>query len=236
VPDLPIDFPDYLRHTDADAPVPTWAQVTHSTEQPDQAVIAQMARVIGNTGDEQTAHDVWDSWPGNYQRSAALIIEKIRHQGWLDSIDYIDGWPWDGGFFFQPRTNERGTFADVLNSKSGTDQTFLGCNIHNGLFTYLNGVFHKAWQQGWVEIDVPTAAFHIGLMADGRGEIHVDIFNPLFINGAPRQDLVHLPLLGTFNYKMFKLHRRWEQSAFAGVARSSANFYYMMSESVPLWF
>ena len=73
-------------------------------------------------------------------------------------------------------------------------------------------------------------------MADGRAEIHLDVFNPLFIKGAPPADLVRLPRLGVFNRRQYALHRRWEQSKFASLVRTSANLYYLMRESVPLSF
>lgn len=233
---VPRDYPDYLKHSDQDTPVPTWTQVTRSVAAPNREMIAQIARIVANTDDESAAREVWQSWPGHYQRSTALIIDKVYDEGWLDSIGHIDDWPWDGGFFCWPRTTGRGTFADMLNSMSGADGTFIESRIGNGLFAYLNGYRHKAWQQGWMEIDTATAALHVGLMADGRVEIHLDVFNSLFIKGAPAKDLVRIPRVGVFNRKQFLLHRRWEQSRFAGRSRTSANFYHLMRASVPLCF
>src|ERR1051326_7947867 len=131
---LPRDYPDSLKHNDEDTPVPTWAQVTRSVAAPNREMIAEVARIVANTADEQTAREVWESWPGNYQRSVALIIDKVCHQGWLDAIDYLDGWPWDGGFFCWPRTSERGTFAEVLKAMSGREGAFIECSIRHGLF------------------------------------------------------------------------------------------------------
>lgn len=233
---VPHDYPNYLEHADADTPVPTWAQVTRSVDAPDQKMIAQVSRIVANTDDERAARDVWDTWPGNYQRSTALIIDKIAAEGWLDSISHIDGWPWDGGFFCRPRETERGTLSQVLDSMSEDDGTFIECTIGNGLFAYLNAYNHKAWEHGWMEIDAATAALHVGLMGDGRVEIHLEVFNPLFIKGAPEEDVIRIPYVGAFNHRQFLLHRRWEQSEFAGLSRTSANFYHLMRPSVPLSF
>jgi hypothetical protein len=233
---VPRDYPDYLRHSDHDTPVPTWAQVTRSVAAANPDMIARVARIIAGTDDERAAREVWAAWPGNYQRSMALLMDKLDDEGWLDSIGQIDGWPWDGGFFCWPRTTARGTFSDVLNSMSGAGGTMIANHIGNGLFAYLNAYHHKAWKQGWMETDTATAALHVGLMADGRVEIHLDVFNPLFINGAPARDLVRIPRLGVFNRKQFMLHRRWEQSRFAALARTSANFYHLMRASLPLSF
>ena len=85
-------------------------------------------------------------------------------------------------------------------------------------------------------IGVATVALHVGLMKDGRAELHMDVFNPLFIKGAPKGDVIRIPLVGAFNHKQFLLHRRWEQSEFAGQSRTSANFYHLMRQSMPLSF
>lgn len=233
---VPRNYPDYLKHSDHDTPVPTWAQVTRRAAAPNRKMIAQVARIVAGTDDERAAREVWQSWPGNYQRSTALIIDKINHEGWLDSLGHIDGWPWDGGFFCWPRTTRRGTFAEVLNSMSGADGTFIESRIGNGLFAYLNGYPHKGWQQGWMETDAATAALHVGLMADGRVEIHLDVFNAMFIKGAPAADLIRIPRVGVFNRKQYLLHRRWEQSRFAVLSRTSANLYHLMRDRVPLCF
>src|SRR4051794_15119230 len=109
------EYPDYLKHSDHDTPVPTWAQVTRSMTAPNRGRIAQVARLVADTADECAARAVWQSWPGNYQRSTALVIDKLDDEGWLDSIDHLDGWPWDGGFYCWPRATVRGQFTEVLN-------------------------------------------------------------------------------------------------------------------------
>lgn len=233
---MPDDYPVYLAHSDADTPVPAWHQVTRCWDAPDAEMIAHVSRIVANTEDEESARDMWDRWPGNYQRSTALLIDKIHNEGWLDCVGHIDGWPWDGGFFFWPRETESGTLADVLNAKSGKGGTYTECTLGNGLFAYLNAWNHKAWQQGWMETDAATAALHIGMFEDGRVEVHMEVFNPLFIKGAPRKDLIRIPFVGAYNHTQFLLHRRWEQSEFAELSRTSANFYHLMRDSVPLSF
>jgi len=233
---LPDDYPDELRHSDDDTPVPTWAQVTHSWNEPDQEMIAHVARIVADTDDQTAARAVWESWPGNYQRSVGLLIDKIHNEGWLASVGYIDGWPWDGGFFFWPRETEAGTLVDVLTAKSGKRGVYIESLIENGLFAYLNSWNHKAWTRSWMETDAATGALHVGLFADGKVEVHLEVYNPLFINGVPRRDLIRIPFVGAYNHKQFLLHRRWEQSEFAGVTRTSANLYHLMRAQVPLSF
>ncbi|MFL6212819.1 MAG: hypothetical protein ACJ74J_02895 [Blastocatellia bacterium] len=233
---MPRQYPDYLKHSNDDTPVPTWAQVTRSREAPNHKVIAEIARILADTDDEQTARDVWETWPDNYRRSVALILDKIRHQGWLDAIGSIEGWPWDGGFYCWPRPTDRGTFAEVMSGMSGRGGPFIEARIGNGLFAYLNAFQHKAWRRGWMETDVATAALHVGLLADGRAEIHLDVFNALFIHGAPAEDLLRIPRLGVFNRRQYALHRCWEQSRFASHVRTSANLYHLMRDNVPLSF
>jgi hypothetical protein len=233
---LPADFPEFLKHSDDDAPVPSWPQVTRSAKLRDEKMIEHVSRIVAGTGDEQAALAVWDSWPGNYRRSVALLIDKIIYEGWLDLVGPIDGWPWDGGFFFWPRENCLGILADLLNSKAGKGGNYTGGKLSKGLFAYLHAWNHKSWRESWMENDVALSALHIGIFERGTIEAHFDAFNPLFINGAPRSDLIKIPLLGSANYKLYRLHRRWEQSRYASITRRSANFYHMMSGRVPLCF
>jgi hypothetical protein len=233
---VPRDYPDYLKHSEDDTPVPTWAQVTRRTATPDRERITRVARLVADTDDEAAARAVWDGWPGNYRRSTALIVDKIDGQGWLDALGHIDGWPWDGGFYCRPRLSQGNTFAEALDARSGADGSFIESSIGNGLFAYLSGYAHKAWRRGWIETDTATAALHVGLMKDGRVEVHLDVFNPLFIKGASPADVIRLPVLGAFNHRQYRLHRRWEQSRYASRSRTSANLYHLMRGSLPLSF
>ncbi|HXG66413.1 MAG TPA: hypothetical protein VNO70_15040 [Blastocatellia bacterium] len=234
--ELPDDFPDYLKHSDEDAPVPTWEQVTRCVASPNPEMTAHLLRIVADTDDEEVGRNAWLSWPRNYRRSVALLVDKIYYEGWLDAVGPIKGWPWDGGFFFFPRETERGALADVLDSKSGRGGTYTACSIRHGLFAYLNAWNHKGWQQAWMETDAGMAALHVGIFADGSAEVHLEAFNPLYVRGAARSDLIRIPLIGSYNHRLFLLHRRWEQSAYAPVVRTSANFYHMMREDVPLCF
>jgi hypothetical protein len=232
---LPADFPDECRHADPDAPVPTWEQVTRSTESRNDEMIEHVSRVVSGES-EQAARDVWESWPAAYRRSTALVIDKVYNEGWLSSVGPIKEWPWDGGFFFHPRVSESGTLAEVLDSKAGRKGVYIRSTLRNGLFAFLNSYNHKGWDESWMENNAPMAALHIGIFEDGAAEIHVEAFNPLYVNGAPRKDLISIPGVGSYNHKMFMLHRRWEMSDYSTAVRRSANFYYMMRDSVPLSF
>lgn len=231
---LPDDFPDYLRHCEDDAPVPSWEQVTRSAEAVNEEMTYHVSRIIA--GDEETARDIWDAWPDNYRRSVALLIDKIYNEGWLDAVGRIEGWPWDGGFFFRPRASGRAAFAEIMESKSGEGDVYTEGSLRNGLFAYLNRRAHRGWQRGWMENDEGLAALHIGIFESGTIEVHLDVFNSLYTNGAPQSDVLKIPMLGAYNRAMFQLHRRWEQSEYASFARTSANLYHLMRGSVPLSF
>lgn len=224
---LPDDFPDYLRHADEDAPVPLWEQVTRSVESTNTEMINGVSRIIADTDDEPSAREVWQGWPAGYRRSTALLIDKIFHEGWLDSVGPVIN-VWDGGMVF--RSIE--TLASVLDSKSSYTRSYLG----NGLFAYLNSRNHKAWTRSWMENDSAMAALHVGIFKDGSAEVHFDLFNALYTNGAPQKDVFSLPLIGSFNHRLFRLHRRWEQSRYAALTRRSAVFYHLMRDEVPLSF
>jgi hypothetical protein len=235
VADLPDDFPEFLRHSDEDTPVPTWKQVTRNGESIDPEFVAHVSRIVSGTEDEQAAMEVWNTWPGNCQRSIALLVDKIYHEGWLDSVGAIKGWPWDGGIFFWPRPGAD-ELADVLNAKSGSGGAYTQCTYRAGLSAWLARWGHEAWKWSWIENDSPVASLHIGVFEDGSAEVHLDVFNPLYVNGPPRSDVTRLPLIGSYNHELFRLHRRWERSQYASITRTSANFYHLMLGRVPLSF
>ena len=199
-------------------------------------MIAHVSRIIADTQDADYARSIWDQWSGNLKRSLALMVDKIYNEGWLDSIDHLLNW-WDGGLVFQPRVTELGTIIDVFSSKAGPGGVYTESTLGNGLFAYLNSWNHSAWQRSWMENNAGKAALHVGIFRNGSVEVHLEAYNPLFTNGAPPSEVVEIPFLGSFNYRYFDLHRRWEQSDYAGIARTSANFYHMMRETgVPLSF
>jgi hypothetical protein len=232
---LPDGFPQYLRHSEEDTPVPSWKQITRSTQSRNEEIIGHVSRMIAGTNDEQAAREHWEHYPPGTKRSLALLVDKIYDEGWLGAVGQIKG-AWDGGFFFWPHSTERGSLRDLLVSKSGKHGTYIFCSLRNGLFAYLNAWNHKAWRQAWMETDAGSAALHVGIFEDGSAEVHMDVFNPLFIKGAPPEDLVRIPMVGTYNHRQFLLHRRWEQSQYAQVTRTSANFYHLMRGQVPLSF
>ncbi len=66
-------LPAILAHSDDDTPIPTWEQVTRSECSINTEMSAQVSRIIGKTGSEMPAVEVWNSWPGNVKRSVALL-------------------------------------------------------------------------------------------------------------------------------------------------------------------
>lgn len=231
------DLPDFLKGSPESAPVPTWAQLTRTGSGSSPEMLEHVIRILGAEGDTEAARAVWDELPGECQRSVALLIDKIYNEGWLDAVGRISGWPWDGGFFFVPRETSRGTLAEILSSKSGSRGSYTTCNARNGLFAYLSARNHRGWKQSWMENDVATAALHVGIFESGIAEVHFDAFNALFTNGAAPGELIRIPLLGSFNRRLFALHRRWDQGKHASTVRNSACIYHLLQrETVPLSF
>ena len=232
----PRGLPDLFKHSDEDAPIPRWEQVTRIGSSIHKEMSRHVTRIIAGTNDEQIAKEIWRTWPESYRRSVALLIDKITDEGWIDAVGQIKGWPWDGGFYFWPRQSNRGSLARILDSKSVRRAQYIECSIGNGLFAYLSTWRHPEWQRAWMETDAEMAALHVGLFKDGSAEVHLDAYNPLYISGAERGDVVRIPLAGSYNRRLFRLHRRWEHKRYASVTRRSANFYHMMRGAVPLSF
>ena len=229
-------LPAILAHSDDDTPVPTWKQVTRSIDSINSEMIAHVSRIVGSANDESQAVKAWDSWPGRVRRSVALLIDKIYHEGWLDSVGPIVGWPWDGGFFFSPGGAGHRRLIDVLETKSRKDGVYTRCSFRGGLPAYLSGWNHPGWRIGWIENDTPFASLHVGIFENGSAEVHLDLFNPVFTNGASRSNVIKLSGFGSFNKRLFRLHRKWEGPRHAAVTRTSANFYHLMRGRVPLCF
>ncbi|MFY9571125.1 MAG: hypothetical protein WAV20_07000 [Blastocatellia bacterium] len=231
-------IPAFLCHSEDDTPIPTWEQITrkvNTVDTNDSLVGAHVRRIVSGGDDEEVAVETWNGWPGNCKRSVAILVDKIYNEGWLDLVGGLKGPPWDGGFFFWPRASDQ-DLALVLNSKTGKKGSYRTGSLTNGLASYFSQWNHRAWTRSWMETDSPVAALHIGTFADGSAEVHLDVFNPLFVVGADRSDISTLPLIGRYNRKMFRLHRRWEGPKYAALTRTSANFYHLMQPSVPLSF
>lgn len=229
-------LPAILAHSDDDTPIPTWKQVTRSVCSINSEMVGHLTRIVGGANDAMQAVEVWDSWPGNVRRSVALLVDKIYHEGWLDFVGPLAGWPWDGGFFFSPRGGDQETLAELLDAKALEGSGYTRCSLRDGLAAYLSGWNHPGWQQSWIENDTPFAALHVGLFESGSAEVHLDLFNPIYTNGAPRSEVIKVWGLGAYNHKLFGLHRRWEGPRRAAVTRTSANFYHLMQDRVPLSF
>ena len=233
---LPCDIPAFLRHSDNDTPVPSWKQVTRSVHLVNTAMVAHVSRIVAGADDPLAASEIWDAWPRSCQRSVALLIDKICHEGWLELVGPLVSWPWDGGFFFWPRSIEQHHLNDVLDAKSQSNGVYTRCSFQGGLAAYLTGRNHKAWKRSWIENDSPFASLHVGIFENGSAEVHLDLFNPVYTNGAPRSEIRSLPGLGSYNRKLLKLHREWEGADHGAMSRTSANFYHLMRGRVPICF
>ncbi|HKY04010.1 MAG TPA: hypothetical protein VJQ56_03925, partial [Blastocatellia bacterium] len=133
---LPEDYPEYLRHTDEETPVPSWEQVTRSVREPNLEMIDHVTRLVGADNDA-AGREIWAVWPGAVRRSVALFIDKIYNEGWLASVGPIRHNPWDGGFFFWPHKGDTGWLWEILDQKSGRRGVYTKSSIENGLFAYL---------------------------------------------------------------------------------------------------
>lgn len=235
--DLAKDLPGFLKRSAESAPVPTWEQLIRIGSSSNPKMVENVTRILGAGSDAELAREAWAAFPGECQRSIALLIDKIYNEGWLDAVGPISEWPWDGGFFFEPVATSRGTLAQVLDSKSRSGGSYTACSARNGLFAYLSARNHRGWKQSWMENDAATAALHVGIFESGIAEVHFDAFNPLFTNGAAPDELIRIPLVGSYNRRLFELHRRWEQGKHASMVRTSACFYHLLQrETVPLSF
>src|SRR6185295_17338688 len=166
--DQMVILPAILAHSDDDPPMPTWKQVTRSVSSVNSQMVAHVSRIVGGATEEMQAIEVWDSWPGNVRRSVALLVDKIYHAGWLDFVGPIEGWPWDGGFFFSQRGGDQGTLEELLDAKSlERAGGYTRCSVRDGLAAYLSGWNHRGWRRGWLENDTPVAALHVGLFESG---------------------------------------------------------------------
>ena len=227
-------LPAILSHSDLDTPVPTWKQVTRSVNSTNSLMILHLTRVVSGTESESLAVGIWDAWSGPQKRSVALLVDKIYHEGWLDSVGPIVSGPWDGGFFFWPANFP--ALVDVLDAKSRGDGVYVSCSFRGGLTGYLSGWNHPGWQRGWIENDTPFAALHVGVFGNGSAEVHLDLFNPLHTRGAPRSNILTFWGLGSYNRRLFRLHRKWEGKQYGAMTRTSANLYHLMQGRVPLCF
>ena len=231
---LTDDFSALPDHSDERTPVPTWEQITGGGA--NSGFADHIARIVAGTCGGQAADERWNGWPRRLRRSVGLLIDKICHEGWLESVGPICGSPYDGGFFFTPFSGPAGTLEDVLNAKASYDGVYTRSSLVGGLAAYLSAWNHKAWKRSWIENDTPFSSLHIGLLENGSAEVHLDLFNPVFTKGAPERDITTLPGIGSYNHRLFRLHRRWEEGEYAPLSRTSANYYHFMRGRVPLSF
>jgi hypothetical protein len=224
--------PSSLRHDESDAPVPTWEQVTKSTERRDDHRTLAVTRLLGGT--EEEARDRFERLEPRERRSFALLVDKIDNEGWLDQVGRVSAL-WDDTMFFDVRDASDGVtpLAERLAGASNYTQN----TAWNGLAAYFNAWNHPDWTDAYMENDAGHGALHVGIFEDGTGEVHFEVYNALFTNGAPSGQVVWGPGVGWLNAWHFARHQWWEGARFGPVTRRSANFYFLLRDGgVPMSF
>jgi hypothetical protein len=224
--------PSELQHSDDDTPTPSFESLVGAHTEND--ISEHVARILGG-GKGQDARSVFEGWSPSFRRGFALLVQKIYNAGWLDGVGPLVD-VWDTAMRFVPERTERGTLEEVLVAKARADGTYIENTLHNGAFAFLAKAHHQDWLRAWMETDVPHANLHVGFLADGNADVHMELYNPLFIKGAPLLDLIFVPGAGFANAPLALKHQRLEAGA-AGSNRTSANYYHFMrDEGVPLFF
>jgi hypothetical protein len=224
--------PAELRHSDKDTPTPTFEALVGAKTEND--ISAHVARILGG-GKVEDARTVFEGWSPSFRRGFALLIQKIFSAGWLDGVGPLVD-VWDTAMRFVPQTTDRGSLKDVLAAKAAADGTYVENTVRSGAFAFLAKAHHQDWKRAWMETDVPHANLHVGFLADGNADVHMELYNPLFIKGAPFGDIIFVPGAGSANAPLALKHQHLEAGA-AGSSRTSANYYHFMrGEGVPLFF
>jgi hypothetical protein len=222
--------PAELFHTDADTPVPTWDAAIRVWDGP--AAAETTIRILG--GDPAAARARFEAWEPTVRRGFVLLLDKLINEGWASSIDRIDN-IWDSAFHIWPRTTSAGTLDDILEAKAAAGH-YVENSLDNGLVAYFNKWNHRDWVRAWAETDARNATLHVGRFADGRYEVHLELYNPVFVVGAPRWEVISGPLLGAFNWRTLPMHQKWENGAEAANRRSANHYHFMKNGAVPLSF
>ncbi len=223
-----------LGHDESDSPVPTWSQGTRSWEGSGSLVRESVLRLLG-TSDENDARQRFESWTPTVRRGFVILVDKITNEGWLESVDHLEGDPYDSAFHFWPRNTGAGSLEQVIASKARAG-VYIENTIANGAFAYLNSYNHQDWKRAWAETDVAHSALHIGVFPDGHWEVHMELYNPMFTKGAPILDLLGVPGLGFINRPLFFKHQRLEAGAAASNRRSANYYHFMKNAGFPLSF
>jgi hypothetical protein len=58
----------------------------------------------------------------------------------------------------------------------------------------------------------------------------MELYNPMFIEGAPFGEVVGVPVIGYLNAPMFYMHQRWEAGA-ESKNRTSANYWHFLYDA-----
>jgi hypothetical protein len=224
---LPADFPAELRGSETDAPVPSWEQVRDGGS----GRLPQLLRLLG--GDEAAARARFDGWNGAQKRTFGLYIDKGMAKGWLDALGPLLGEPGDGWMLFH-RDGAPQDPASWFHARSrGWSATFTENGLWGGgVAGAVTAWNHKDWTLAWMENDVPHGALHVGLLPGGAVETHLEVYNPLFTNGAPLLEVSHAPWpIGSFNARLTVLHKRWEDLSCGAYSRRSYNHYRLIRAS-----
>src|SRR5262249_5098018 len=120
--------------------------------------------------------------------------------------------------------------------KATHDGTYVENTLSQGAFAYLTKWNHQDWVRAWMETDVAHATLHVGVFADGTVEVHMELYNPMFLKGAPASELVFAQGFGWLNWLLTAKHQAREAGSQAP-NRTSANYYHFMRDSAfPLGF
>jgi hypothetical protein len=221
--------PAELSHDETDTPTPAWDQAIRRWEGDDSVVRAAVLRLF-ETDDESSARATFESWTPTIRRGFVVLVDRICNEGWLDSVGALVS-IFDSALHFRAR----GDLASVLETKA-REGRYIENTIANGAFAYLNKTNHKDWVRAWAESDREHAGFHVGVFADGHFEVHMELYNPMFVNGAPTLDLFWAPGFGWINRRLFFLHQKWEAGAQASNRRSANYWHFLHDDGFPLSF
>ena len=219
--------PAEIDHSDADTPLPSWSQLVREGASPyaPSAMQEHVVRILA-PGAPRDARARFESWPPTVRRGFAILMDKLYNEGWLDEVDRMENDPWDTAFHFRPRDLDR--FEKTMHVKADHDGVYTENSWWNGAAAYLTRAWnHSAWRVGWMENDVSNAALHVGIFDNGVVEVHMELYNPLYTNGAPFYELVGAPGVGWMHGRMTYMHKTWEAGA-EGKNRTSANYYHFV--------
>jgi hypothetical protein len=219
-------IPASLLRDDEDAPVPTYEQLTHAGERDHAARSAHIQRIL-DRADEPAARARFLGFRREVRRGFALLIDQIDAEGWLRALGPLATEPWQDGMVVRPAHSGE---AEIRAAMAGMRAVYTQNDIRLGVAAYFTRWHHRDWSTGWMRNDVAHACLHVGIVrATGDIELHLEVFNPLYTNGARLIDTFPMvPIFGRINWPLMLAHTRWENAAFAPLIRRSVNHYWLM--------